>query len=356
MADDLGERTEDPTPKRREEAREEGNVVRSLDLSGAIMLLVVVVILWLGFRPMIRDAGYIVEHVLDPESLGTPGSAETVNGTMAFVANAGMQVALPLLLITWVFAALVQIFQVGFLFSPQAVAPKLSKLNPISGFKRIFGISGLVKAGLDAGKVAVVMVVAVFTLFEQGEQIVLLPYIDLLPALMQTGGLMFDLALRVVIVLLILGLIDYWYQKWKHTQDLRMTKQQVKDEMKQSEGDPETKKRRMRMQQQIAMQRISSAIPQADVIVTNPEHISIALKYDPDHMNAPRVIGKGADLIALRIRQIAIQHGIPIVERKPLARALYREVNVGQEVPAQFFQAVAEILAYVYRLNGRMAG
>jgi flagellar biosynthetic protein FlhB len=167
---------------------------------------------------------------------------------------------------------------------------------------------------------------------------------------------MFILALRILAVLLVLALIDFSYQRWKHSEDMKMTKQQVKDEMKQTEGDPEVKRRRMRMQQQIAMQRISSAVPQADVIVTNPEHISIAIQYDADRMHAPKVVAKGADFIAIRIRQIATRHGVPIVERKPLARALYRDVGVGQEIPPDFYSAVAEVLAYVYRLSGRQAG
>jgi flagellar biosynthetic protein FlhB len=164
---------------------------------------------------------------------------------------------------------------------------------------------------------------------------------------------MLDLALRVLAILLTLGVLDFMYQRWKHNRDLRMTKQQIKEEMKQSEGDPEVKRRRVRMQRQIAMQRISSAVPKADVIVTNPEHISIAIQYDSGSMNAPRVVAKGADYLALRIRHIAMQHGIPIVERKPLARALYKEVAVNQEVPPAFYKAVAEILAYVYRVSGK---
>jgi flagellar biosynthetic protein FlhB len=147
-------------------------------------------------------------------------------------------------------------------------------------------------------------------------------------------------------------LIDFLYQRWKLNNDLRMTKQQVKEEMKQSEGDPEVKRRRMRMQQQIAMQRISTAVPKADVIVTNPEHISVAIQYDQATMRAPKVVAKGADFLAMRIRQIALQHDIPIVERKPLARALYKEVAINQEIPPAFYKAIAEILAYVYRLAG----
>jgi len=188
------------------------------------------------------------------------------------------------------------------------------------------------------------------------DRIIVMPYLALKPCVIGVGSLLFDLALRLLAVLLLLGVIDFAYQRWKHSKDMRMSKQEVKDEMKQTEGDPEVKRRRMRMQQQIAMQRISASVPKADVIVTNPEHISIAIKYDADRMHAPMVVAKGADFLAMRIRQVALQHGIPIVERKPLARALYREVAVGQEVPPDFYTAVAEVLAYVYRLSGKMAG
>jgi flagellar biosynthetic protein FlhB len=184
---------------------------------------------------------------------------------------------------------------------------------------------------------------------------VVLPYLTVLECLVSIGQLMLDVALRILAVLLLLGVIDFVYQRWKQRQDLKMTKQQVKDEMKQTEGDPDVKRRRMRIQQQIAMQRISSAVPRADVVVTNPEHLAIAIRYDREAMNAPVVIAKGADHLAMRIRQIAIRHSIPIVERKPLARALYKDVAVGQEIPPDFYNAVAEVLAYVYRLDGRMA-
>jgi flagellar biosynthetic protein FlhB len=220
----------------------------------------------------------------------------------------------------------------------------------------VFGLSGLVKAILDSAKVLIVVAVAVTTILDHGREVVVLPYLTVMECLGSAGRLMLDLALRILVVLLVLGVLDFAYQRWKQSQDLKMSKQQVKDEMKQTDGDPDVKRRRFRMQQQIAMQRISSAVPKADVIVTNPEHISIAIKYDPDSMHAPKVIAKGADFLALRIRQIAMRHGIPVVERKPLARALYKEVGVGQEIPPAFYTAVAEVLAYVYRLSGRRAG
>jgi flagellar biosynthetic protein FlhB len=186
-------------------------------------------------------------------------------------------------------------------------------------------------------------------------KVVILPYLSSMQAAAIVATMMFELALWILAVLLVLGVLDYLYQKFKHTRDLRMTKQQVKDEMRQSEGDPEVKRRRMRIQRQIAQQRIASAVPKADVIVTNPEHLAIAIQYDESRMNAPKVVAKGADFMALQIRLIAMKHGIPIVERKPLARALYKEVAVNQEVPPEFYKAVAEILAYVYRLGAQPA-
>jgi flagellar biosynthetic protein FlhB len=267
-----------------------------------------------------------------------------------------LKIGAPIVLIAWAAAYLSHFAQVGWVFAPKAITPSFRKLNPLSGLKRLMGISGAVKSGMDLTKVTVIAVIAVSTIMQNRDEILVLPYLSSMQALARIGSMMFTLAMRVLIVLMSLGLIDYLYQKWKHARDLKMTKQQVKDEMKQSEGDPEVKRRRIRIQRQIAMQRIAAAVPKADVIVTNPEHISIAIQYDPARMNAPKVIAKGADFIAMRIRQIAMQHGIPIVERKPLARALYKQVAVNQEVPPEFFKAVAEILAYVYRLSGRMVG
>jgi flagellar biosynthetic protein FlhB len=353
MADDLGERTEQATPKRRQEAREEGNVAKSQDLSGAIMLVLVTLALSAAAMPMLDQARIVLQQALRGEVLGTPLNGETSWATIMYLASSAIRVAAPVLLIFWATAFLAQFMQVGWLFTSKAVRPNLGKLNPISGFKRIFGLSGLVKSAIDPVKVVIVVTVTAFAMMQYAEEIVVLPYLSPMQALGRVGWMVFDLAMRVAAVLLTLGVLDYLYQRWKHSRDLRMTRQQVKDEMKQAEGDPEVKRRRLRIQQQIAMQRISTAVPKADVIVTNPEHISIAIQYDPSRMNAPKVVAKGADFLALRIRQIALQHGIPIVERKPLARALYRHVAVNEEVPPAYYKAVAEILAYVYRLSGK---
>ena len=205
-------------------------------------------------------------------------------------------------------------------------------------------------------KLVVIMAVVVLTIYQYRREIVVLAYLNPMQGVSKSALMVLDLSIRVLAVLLLLGIIDLVYQRWKHYQDLKMTKQEVKDELKSVEGDPLVKRRRYRMQQNISMQRINAAVPQADVIVTNPEHISIAIRYDAEKMNAPTVIAKGADYLALRIRQLALLNGIPILERPPLARALYKQVGVGQEIPPDFYNAIAEILAYVYQLDGRMAG
>ncbi|MBT8487037.1 MAG: flagellar biosynthesis protein FlhB [Phycisphaerae bacterium] len=356
MADDLGERTEEATPKKKLEARNSGQIARSQDLAAVVLLVFGTVTIAVTATWMLGQGRVVLAAVLDGAVVTDPLDPAGAWETVVYVVGAGVRTALPILLIAWGAALLSNLGQIGWLFSPKVLQPKLSKLNPLSGFQRVFGLSALVKAAIDSLKVLIVIVVAAATVYQHASDILVLPLLAATEALAAIGGLMLHLALRVLAVLLVLAILDFIYQKWKHSKDLRMSKQQVKDEMKQSEGDPEVKRRRLRMQQQIAMQRISAAVPRADVVVTNPDHISIAIKYDAESMHAPKVIAKGADHLALRIRQLALQHGIPIVERKPLARALYRDVGVGQEIPPDFYAAVAEVLAYVYQLSGRKAG
>ncbi len=356
MSEDLGEKTEQPTPRRLTEAKKDGQVARSQDFASAILLAAMTLALALAAMPMLEKAGIMIKQSISPDTLGVLIDAQQTNHLVAAMGEATTKVLVPLLVVAAIAAIVSHVGQFGLIFSAKALTPKFEKLNPISGAKRIFGINAIVKAGLDSFKVLFVMLVAVWAAWDHAPQILALPQHDLLIGTSIIGWLLLDTALRMLAVLFLLGILDYVYQRWKHRRDLKMTKQQVKDEMKQTEGDPETKRRRMRIQQQIAMHRINAAVPKADVIVTNPEHIAIAIAYDGASMQSPRVLAKGADFMAMRIRAIATENNIPIVERKPLARALYREVEVGQEIPEAFFQAVAEILAYVYRLQGRMAG
>lgn len=355
MAEDLGERSEDATPKRLRDAREEGNVARSTDASAAVILLAATLILAVALTPLLGLFARHLRAALEPLAMvdaADPSTLREASTPAMIVLAAGLG---PMLLIGAVVAYAANVWQVGFLITSKPLMPKPSRLDPIAGLKRILGPRGVVKAIVDLSKVGCVAAVTWITVADALPRIASLPGAELAVVLAAGGWMLFDLALRIVAVLLVLGLIDFAWQRHRHQRDLRMTKQQVKDEFKQTEGDPEVKRRRMRIQRQIALQRIGAAVPKADVVVTNPEHISVAIAYDADRMRAPTVVAMGADHLALRIRQLARRHGVPIVERKPLARALYRHARIGQEIPPEFYKAVAEILAYVYRLD-RMAG
>jgi len=180
-----------------------------------------------------------------------------------------------------------------------------------------------------------------------------LPQLEVAPLFIVASEMIYDLALKLASLLLVLAVLDFAYQKWQHLRDLRMTKEEVKEELKRMEGDPLIKQRRSRVARQLAMQRVGQAVPKADVVVTNPTHYAVALQYDSTSMRAPKVVAKGADFMAMRIRQLAALHGVPLVERRELAQGLYKTVDIGREVPPEFYNAVAEILAYVYRLGGR---
>ena len=352
MAEDLGERSEEPTPRRLQQARSDGKVARSQELSSAMMLLAGTLIAAVAIMPMLNRFKAALTAVLSGDMLGNPVKPADAFNVVAFVARTAADVGLPILLITAVVAYFVQFWQVGWLFSPRALQPKLSKLDPVKGFKKLFDLSALFKTGMAIVKTVVIVTMVAVTIMQYRRDIVTLAYLMPMQSAFKAGLMLLDMAMRLVALLLLLGVIDLFYQRWKYKQDLKMTKHEVKDEMKQVEGDPQVKRRRARMAFQISMQRINATVPQADVVVTNPEHVSVAIKYDAERMNAPVVVAKGADFIALRIRQLALINSIPIIERPPLARALYRQVIVGQEIPPDFYNAVAEILAYVYQLEG----
>ena len=355
-SDELGERSEPPTARRRAESRREGNVAKSQELGGALMLVAgTLLVAALGPR-ILASYKVVLAAALTDDMLGSPLAVAEAATVATYVAINGGRLALPMLLLMAVAAFVFQFIQVGWLITLKPLQPKLSKLNPISGAKRLVGLSSWFKAALSVVKLAVIMTVVVLTIYQYRREIVVLAYLSPIQGVGKSAMMVLDLSIRVLAVLILLGIIDLVYQRWKHYQDLKMTKQEVKDELKAVEGDPLVKRRRYRMQQNIAMQRINAAVPRADVIVTNPDHISIAIKYDAETMAAPTVVAKGADYLALRIRQLALLNSIPIVERPPLARALYKQAAVGQEIPPDFYNAIAEILAYVYQLEGRMAG
>ncbi|HEY0009445.1 MAG TPA: flagellar biosynthesis protein FlhB [Tepidisphaeraceae bacterium] len=351
MADEAGEKTEAPTARRRQEAREKGQIPRSQDLSAAALLLSAVLLLkWFGSGMMMtmRD---IMHHALGEglHDLRTPSLASTL---MDLSARAAMAMA-PFMLGLMVVAVAINLAQVGLFFSPNKVQPNLAALNPLKGLKKIFGAGqGVVTLLMNLFKLVLITMVAYSAIAGRIGLITGSQQLSHEQIFGLGATIMYDIAFRIAILLLVLSLIDYVYQRYKIEKQLKMTKQEVKEEMKRMEGDPHIKQRRRQIQQQQAMGRIRQDVPTADVIVTNPTHYAIAIKYEAG-MTAPKVVAKGVDFLALRIREIAGESGIPILERPPLARALYKHVEVGQEVPEQFYSAVAEILAYVYELNGK---
>lgn len=356
MPEDLGEKSEMPTDKKRRDARERGQVAKSKDLSSAVMLLCALIIFRLLGEQMFDEMGLLVEGQLSGGTVDDPISVDAVGAQLAHTLGSFLRIlAVPMSLV-FLAAVIAGFSQVGPLLSWQTIQPKLSRLNPITGFKNIYGKRGLARSFSDVGKFAAVALVVIVVVHSNLEELIVLPQMDAAQAFLQVAQRLYDLAIKIVAVLLLLGIIEFTYQKWQHTQDLKMTKTEVKEERKAAEGDPKLKQRRVQMAQQMYLQRLGIDVPQADVVVTNPTHYAVALRYDAAEMQAPKVVAKGADLMAMRIRQIATGHGVPIVERPPLARALYKQVEPGQEIPPLHYEAVAEVLAYVYRLEGRAAG
>lgn len=354
MADDFGDKTEAPTPRRRSEAREQGQIARSPDLTAAALLLGVIFMLdWFG-PGLVTALKTLMETMLGADSLRDTGSASAFGGVMLSIRLVAGAMA-PFLAGIVVVAVVTNLAQVGFFLNFQRIQPQLSGLNPLKGWKKIFsGRDGAVHLVMSLLKLMLVALVAYSAIHGRLPLILSTQQLEFIQIFGLGAEVVYSIGLRIGAVLLVLAILDYGYQRWSHEQKLKMSKQEIKEEMRRMEGDPKIKSRR----RQIAIQRLTQSIrqnvPSADVIVTNPTHYAVALKYDADTMHAPKVVAKGADLLAQTIREVAIANGIPILERAPLARALYRLVEVGQEIPEQFYSAVAEILAYVYEVTGRI--
>lgn len=353
MAEETGDKSEAPTPKRREEAREKGNVARSTDLTSAAMLVGGLVLLnWYGAR-IFSAMSTVVFTMLDQRSLAGVDSRNMTGGVVGLLSMVGWALT-PLMVGLLVLAVLVNVAQVGFRLTPDKLAPNLGALNPLKGFGRLFQGQGLMKLVMGLLKMALVTITAYSAIHGRLNQILGAERLDSLQAFHLGAEVLYGIGLRVGILLLVLALIDYVWQRYEMEKSLKMTKQEVKDEMRHMEGDPKLKMRRRQIAQQMAKKKLARDVPTADVVITNPTEFAIALKYDSATMHAPRVVAKGQGLMAKRIRELAIAAGIPILERKPLARALYKLVEVGKEIPEEFYSAIAEILAYVYELTGKV--
>ncbi|MCA8986314.1 MAG: flagellar biosynthesis protein FlhB [Planctomycetaceae bacterium] len=350
--DDDNEKTEDPTEKRRHETRQKGNVAKSVDMNAAVSMLVASGAL-LFFGPGIaKGFALLLQHYLSGPALlelDANGVTMDLRDTLQHVAG----FALPFILVMFLAALLSNLAQIGFLFTTEPLSLKWNRLNPITGFKRIFAISSLVKLGTSVGKIVVMAMVGSWFIYGNLPKLIMLSDAASDVILGAMGWTILQLAFQLALAMLAIAIIDYSYQKWKHEQDLKMSKQEIRDEMKNMDGDPHIRQKRKEAHRKLATAREVNSVKDADVVITNPTHISVALKYDPEVNIAPYVVAKGMGEIALKIRTIARENGVPIIERKPLARQLYREVKVGQAIPVELYEVFVEIMAYVYRLTGR---
>ncbi|MEM6560813.1 MAG: flagellar biosynthesis protein FlhB [Planctomycetota bacterium] len=356
MPDDesAGEKSEAPTPKKRQEAREKGDVAKSQDLSGAIVLLGTLGLLYLAGGHLYTELVKIAQALFGAELAGAPFAVDAA-GVKEQMIRLGYA-AMPLAIGVFVLGVFAHVVQIGPMLAPKKLIPNPGGLNPIKGFKRLF-MEGktYVGFGMNLLKFAVVAAVAYLSIMHQLPELAGLQALSHIQAFGSGASILFTIALQVAIALALLGILDFAYQRYRHENQLKMTKQQLKEELKNMDGDPQIKQRRRQVAMQRAMQRVKAAVPTADFVVTNPTHFSVAVKYDAAAMDAPRVVAKGADQLAFRIREIAMAHNIPIVEKKQVARSLYASCEVGQEIPEEMYAAVAEILAYVYEISGKQS-
>lgn len=354
-----GEKTEPATQKKLDDARKEGQVAKSREIANAFGLLALFLVLkfwvgtmgnqflsvfsnvyskisevavfWRGYMPE-NDANVLFRHMM-LESVIIMG---------------------PIMLIGFIIAFLSDVVQVGWKPTAKPMQPKFNKLNPLSGFKRIFSVNSVVELVKAIAKIVLITLICYQYLKDKWPLLYSLYDMTLLQALQLMAETVTDLGIRVALIYMIIALADFIYQKVKFSMDMRMTKQEVKEEYKQQEGDPQIKGKIRQRMRETSQRRMMQNLPQADVVITNPTHYAVAIKYDPQVADAPIVIAKGEDYLAAKIKEIAKENHIEIVENKPLARMLYANVDVGQAVPPELYQAVAEVLAFVYHLQGKV--
>lgn len=350
-APDKDERTEPASDKKRQDSREKGSVAKSMDLNSAVMLLFGFMALYMFGAKLISQLSSMFKQVLG--HLSAVEVTITSITELIYLLFSFLAVTLLPVLGTMMFIGIAtNFFQVGFMFSPKAFAPKWEKLNPLTGLKRVmFSMHSAVELGKGLLKTAIVGFMTYFIVDDVIIDSVSLVDSDVMSIAQFMVSAMAEIVIKVGFIFFAIAGFDYMYQRFEFEKNLRMTKQEVKEEHKMNEGDPQIKGRIKTIQRQIAYKRMMTDVPKADVVVTNPTHFAVALKYNTKKMSAPTVVAKGADLIALKIKEIAKLHGVPIVEDKPLAQALFKSVSIGEQIPEKLFQAVAQILAYIYKLK-----
>jgi flagellar biosynthetic protein FlhB len=345
------EQTEKATPKRREEARKRGQVPRSQELAGSVVFLVSVFVIHAFFQRTVTGLTATAANLISRIAEHHDPTIRSI--WLLFVqASAGAVSLIALLFgLALVVGILVNVLQFGFIFSAKPLTPSFAKLNPLNGFKRLFSKQSAVNLAKQLVKLGAVMVILYTTIASNIDLFAKLGQSTPGAIVLMSSDVIFAAAWKFGLLLVVVGIIDYIYERWNLEQNLKMSKQEVKDEHRQAEGNPEAKGALRRRQREFARRRMMAAVPRATVVVTNPTHFAVALEWDEVKMEAPVVVAKGADLMAKRIRDIARENGVPIMENPPLARTLYDRVELDQAIPSNLYAAVAQLIAFVYKLK-----
>ncbi|KUO52525.1 MAG: hypothetical protein APF76_05695 [Desulfitibacter sp. BRH_c19] len=346
------EKTEEATPKKKQETRKKGQVAKSTDLNAALTIFILVITLfWIRGYYGEKITGFIV-HIYTEEL-----TKELTHGQLIYIIRIFMttffETVAPVLIITVIIGISANMLQVGFKVTPESIQPKLSHLNPIEGFKRIVSKKALVEMAKAILKVMIVSITVFLIVRSNFDKMLFMVDMGLEGISNLIANVLFQVAIGAALVFFIVAILDITYQKWEFKERIKMTKHEVKQEYKQSEGDPLIKSKIKEKQRKMAMSRMMTQVPEATVVVTNPTHLAIALKYEDGVTDAPLVIAKGAGYVALKIIELAKENGIPVIENKPAAWGLYEAVEIGQEIPFELYQIVAEILAALYRLKNK---
>jgi len=351
MAEGDEEKTEQPTGRKRDEARKKGEVAKSKELPSAAVLLSGLITLSLFGSYIYSQIQIIMKETFSALTSGDLSIPDFMIFAEKMIKLFVLTIS-PLLAAVFITAILSNIMQIGFVLSAESIKPKLSKLDPIKGFGRLFSKQSFMELFKSLLKLAIIGTVAYMTVKGEMTNILLLGEMELNSIIAYILLAIFKICIRCTLAMIFLVVIDYAFQKWEFEKKLKMSKKEVKDEFKRTEGDPLVKSRIRSIQMEMARKRMMQAVPEADVVITNPTALAVALKYDNSVMEAPKLLAKGAGKIANKIRELAQKYDIPIVENKELAQSLYSLVEIGQEIPPILFQAVAEVLAYIYKLKG----
>lgn len=346
------EKTEAPSEKKRHDAREKGNVAKSTEINSVIILLTALFMMKILGPWIIKElSSSIVEFMKNVSETQMDYSRLMMLMRKALILL--VKTAAPIAGGIMLMGVVANVVQVGFLFTLKPLMPKLEKINPVSGFSRFFSMRSIVETLKNIVKLVLIICVAYITLKKEFLTMLTLADASVLSIWAYVLAVSYKVILRIALAMVIIAILDYAYQRFEHEKQLKMTHQEVKEERKQLEGDPQVKARIRSLQREMARRRMMEQVPKATVVVTNPTHLAIALRYEPKENDAPVVVAKGKDLIAQKIKKLAQENDVPVVEDKPLARSMYDKVEVGFPIPVEFFTAVAEIMAYVYRLKNR---